>query len=222
MNNFQLNIIDTDSVSFCKQDGSFFTIEERKKLIKEINDLSPEFMQWSDDGYYKKVIALKTKNYVLQKEDGKVIFKGGCFKDQKKEPKLRQFMKDIINEVLEERYNYISVYNRYRDEILNITDITPWCSKKTLTLKVLEGSRLNETKLMDALSDSEYVEGDKMYVFYLQDDTLCLKENFKGEYNRKRLLKRLYDTVKIFSGIIDISQFTNYSLKKNLKELGIQ
>lgn len=219
MNNFQISNCDTDSISFCKNDRSFIPIDERKKLIKEINDLSPEFMQWADDGYYKKVVILKAKNYVLQTEEGKTTFKGSAFKDQKKEPALRQFMKDIINEILNETYDYIDIYNTYVEKILNLTDISEWCTKKTLSQNVLEGTRLNETKLMDALEDSEYVEGDKLYVFYLPDDTLCLKEKFSGEYNKKRLLKRLYDTVKIFKNILDIEQFKNYSLKKNLKEL---
>ena len=89
-------------------------------------------------------------------------------------------------------------------------------------MKVLEGTRLNETNIADAIEETEYVEGDKVHTFYLPDDTLCLKENFKGEYNKRRLLKRLYDTAKIFKNIIDINEFKNYSLKKNLKELGVE
>jgi hypothetical protein len=213
MNNFQIANVDTDSISFCKEDRSFIPVDERKALIKEINRLSPEFMEWADDGYYKKVVILKAKNYVLQTEEGKTTFKGSAFKDQKKEPALRQFMKDIINEILTERFNYLEVYNRYVKEICTLRDISKWCSKKTLTLNVLQGTRTNETKVMDAIEDSEYVEGDKMYVFYLPDKSLCLLENFKGEYDKAKLLKRLHDTVKIFKNIIDIKQFSNYSLK---------
>jgi hypothetical protein len=200
-------------------DGSYIPLEERKALVKEINEVSPEFMLWDDDGYYKKVIILKAKNYILQKEDGKITYKGSSIKDQKKEPALRSFINDIIAEILNETFDYLKVYNKYVDEILHITDIKPWCSKKTLTSKVLEGTRTNETKVMDAIEDTEYVEGDKMYVFYLPDKSLCLLENFKGEYDKAKLLKRLHDTVKIFKNILDISQFKNYSLKKNLKEV---
>lgn len=221
MNNFQIANCDTDSISFCKPDGSFIPIEERKGFVKEINDISPEFMLWADDGYYKKVIILKAKNYVLQKEDGKITYKGSSIKDQKKEPALKQFMKDIFNEILNDSFNYVAVYERYVHDILNLTDITPWCTKKTLTSKVLEGTRTNETKVMDAIQGTEYVEGDKLYVFYLEDNSLCLKENFKGLYNKKRLLKRLYDTIEIFENVIDISVFKNYSLVNNMKELGI-
>jgi hypothetical protein len=204
-----------------KLDAGIFSKEEQIKYTSELNELFPELINWELEDIFSNVIVLKAKNYILKREDGKVIYKGSALKSSKTEPKLKQFLYDIINEILEERYDYISVYNRYRDEILNITDITPWCTKKTLSSTVMESTRANETKVMDAISESEYVEGDKFYVFYKEDDTLCLKENFKGEYNKKRLLKRLYDTVKIFSGIIDINQFPKYYNKKLLKELGV-
>lgn len=219
MNNFQIVNCDTDSISFCKADLSFLAIDERNKLIKEINDLSPEFMQWADDGYYKKVIVLMAKNYVLQKEDGKTIFKGSAFKDAKKEPALKQFMKDIIAEMLNETYDYLKVYHLYVQEIVNLKDITKWCTKKTISTKVLTGTRSNETKVMDMIKSTEYVEGDKVYCFYLEDSSLCLLENFKGEYNKKRLLKRLYDTMDIFENIIDMKQFPKYHNKKELEGL---
>lgn len=220
--NFQIVNADTDSISFCKSDLSFLSVEERKALIKEINDISPEFMDWADDGYYKKVVILKAKNYVLQKEDGKITIKGSAFKDQKKEPALRQFMKDIVNEILNETFDYIGVYNRYVTEILEIKDISKWCSKKTITPKVLEANDTGKKKVMKAIENTEYVEGDKLYVFYKNDNSLCLLENFDGkDYSKKRLLKRLHDTVKIFKSIIDIAQFPNYSLIKKLKEMGI-
>ena len=221
MYNFQLVNCDTDSIMVSKLDAGIFSKEEQIKYTSELNELFPELINWELEDIFSNVIVLKAKNYILKREDGKVIYKGSALKSSKTEPKLKQFLYDIINEILEERYDYISVYNRYRDEILNITDITPWCTKKTLSSTVMESTRANETKVMDAISESEYVEGDKFYVFYKEDDTLCLKENFKGEYNKKRLLKRLYDTVKIFSGIIDINQFPKYYNKKLLKELGV-
>jgi len=222
MYDFILGPVDTDSISICKQDFSEFSKEEQYKLIAEINDILPELIKYEHDGYFPKIIITAAKNYILKDENSKITYKGSSFKDSKKEPALKNFMKDIINEILNETFDYLSVYNRYRDEILHITDITPWCSKKTITMKVLEGTRLNETNIADAIEETEYVEGDKVHTFYLPDDTLCLKENFKGEYNKRRLLKRLYDTAKIFKNIIDINEFKNYSLKKNLKELGVE
>ena len=184
-------------------------------------------MIWADDGYYKKVVILKAKNYVLYDPENtnlkkRLMYKGSAFKDAKKEPALRQFMKDVISEILNETYDYLKVYDRYVKEILDVKDMSRWCTKKTYTPAVSTSKRTNETKVLDAIAGTEYVEGDKFYVFYLEDKSLCLLENFKGEYDKSKLLKRLYDTIKIFDNIIDISVFPNYNLKRNKGLLNLE
>lgn len=212
----------TDSISFCKEDMSEFTQEEVEKLLKEINDLSPEFMQWENDGLYKHCIAVKAKNYILY--DGKKLtIKGSAFKSSTKPQALKNFMNEIIQCILDDKYNYDEIYKKYLKMIHNIKtteDVKLWSTKKTLTDKVLESERTNESKVRDALENSEYTEGDKFYVYYKSDDSLSLVENFDGDYNKTRLIKNLFDTSKTFNTIIkDSYTFTNYALKKNLKNL---
>ena len=49
---------------------------------------------------------------------------------------------------------------------------------------------------------------------------LKMDKNWDGkDQNVVKLLKRIYDTICIFSTILDIEQFTNYSLVKNYKTL---
>lgn len=219
MHNFQIANTDTDSISFCKPDGSFMPIEERKNLIKEINDLSPEFMLWADDGFYKKVIILKAKNYVLQKEDGSITYKGNSIKASTKEPALKEFIKRMIGAILEEKFNYVEIYNEYVKEIMNVKDMTRWVTRKTLSDTMIKSTRANETKVIEALKGTEYKEGDRFYTFFLPDDSQCLLENFKGEYSKDALLGKLFSTVKVFETIIDKKQFPNYTLKRNKKLL---
>ena len=57
--------------------------------------------------------------------------------------------------------------------------------------------------------------GDKLRVFFAEDKSLCLEENWHGQHDKKVLLAKLYKTLKIFSNVIDIKQFKNYALKKN-------
>jgi len=212
--NFQLVNCDTDSISFCKSDGSFMPLEERKALIKDINDKSPEFMQWADDGYYKKVIIVKAKNYILQKENGELTYKGSAIKAPGKPLALREFIKKIIDLMLNDQANYLEVYNGYAKEILNVQDITRWADRKTLTSTTFESTRTNETKVMDAIQGTEYVEGNRIWTFFKSDKTLSLVENFDGDYDKTALLKKLYNTIEIFAEILDINQFPNYSLSK--------
>lgn len=224
--NFRICNADTDSIAFCKDDLTLISEEERKSLVKEINDISPEFMQWADDGYYKFLICIKSKNYVLQTFDGKIKIKGSALKDQKKEPALLEFLREIINSILNEKYNYSEIYNQYVHEILNLKDIKRWATKKTITEKVLNGTRTNETKVMDALKGTEFSEGDKVYVYFDTEKNLKLVSNYHNDHNVQHMLKRLYDTSVILtgkkkedSGIIPKGTFVNYSLVKEFKTL---
>lgn len=227
--NFKLPNLDTDSISFAKHDEYFITKEERKSLLKDINNQFPEKIKFSDDGYYSHFLVIKAKNYIMRYDDEyfkeeilpknpnakQIIYKGSAIKASNKSPALKQFIKDIIEAILTDKNNYLEIYNNYAKEILSITDIKRWATKKSITDKVLNGTRLNETKVKDAIDNSEYKEGDKIYCYYNENDELILVENFKNDYSKKRLLKALYDTSKIFNTIIDKEIFKNYTLKKN-------
>jgi hypothetical protein len=111
------------------------------------------------------------------------------------------------------------IYNKYVKEILNITDISRWASKKTVTSNVLNGTRKNETNVKDAIINTEYAEGDKIYTYFREDDTLGLAENFDGKYNKARLLEKLYKTALVFELVISKETFINYKLKRSQKLL---
>ena len=65
-------------------------------------------------------------------------------------------------------------------------------------------------------------EGDKAYFHFKSDGSLGLAEKFDGDYDKNKLLSKLFKTSKIFENIIDIEKvFTNYSLKKNKEKLDI-
>jgi len=215
MNNFQIANADTDSISFCKKDGSFIPKIERESLIKEINGISPEFMLWADDGYYKKVIIVAGKNYILQDEKGKLKIKGSGLKAPGKEKALREFIKEVIDCMLEDRNDYVEIYKKYAKEIINMKDISRWVSRKTISSKTLTSQRSNETKIVDAIKGTEIVEGNRAYFFFKSDDSLSLLENFDGDYSIDKLLKKLYDTGQVFDAVLNMEMFPNLSLKRN-------
>jgi DNA polymerase I len=217
---------DTDSISFCKADQSPITKEELKSLLDELNSLSPEKILWEDDGYFEKVIALKAKNYILF--DGKKIkIKGNSLKATVKAPALKELLKRFIETMvkIDDREEMIKtlqyIYLEYMNEIHSgITDIKRWSVRKTLTSTMEDSDRANETKVMDAIQGSDYREGDRFYTFYRSDDTICLVENFNGDYNKDRLFKNIFDTICTFDTILPIKDlFFNYELKRNKKHL---
>lgn len=235
MHNFIIGPTDTDSISFSKSDMSGFTKEEMEKLLKEINEISPEFIEWEPDGYYKKCLVLKAKNYVLLDFNDKKTTKGSALTDAKRPKIYLQFMEDLVDYLLTDRADQINdLYKKYIKQAINIQDIHPWCKKVTITDKILnckghyklskdqlkaKGLRSNETKVYDALKGKHVQEGDKIYVYFQEDRTLALDSDFDGKYSKPDMLKGLHSCLKVFKNVLDIDQFVNYSLKKNYKVL---
>lgn len=219
INNLQIVNADTDSIAICRKDGSFISIEDRQKILDELNSLFDSQIKFEDDGYYKKVIVVKSKNYVLDGE--KLIIKGSGLKATMKEKALQVYIKDVISLLLTDNTNeLLPHYMRYVDEICNLTDISNWCSKKTITKSVLDAEITTQQRILAAVEHVEGLqEGDKVYVFFETPEKLTQASDFKGKYSRKKLFDKLFKTIKIFENIIDVKQFPNYALKGNQKKL---
>lgn len=210
---------DTDSISFNHSEGKDLSKEERDVLLKDLNSQFPKRISWEDDGYYRTICVLKAKNYIM--DDGKKVkYKGSAIKASTKPPALKEFIKRMIGSILEGKTDYTEIYTSYIKEVGNITDIKRWATRKTISDKVLESERTNEAKVRDAIEGTEIVEGDRIWVYYKEDNSLSLIEKFDGNYNKERLLKNVYDTAKIFDTVLDCKElFPNYALKKNKAKL---
>lgn len=220
MYNFKLVNADTDSITVCKQDGSPFSDEENKDLLLELNSLFPKEISWEPDGQFESVVVLKAKNYILWDGKKKKI-KGSALRGSAREKALAEFIGKFSDLLLEQRFDdLVALYDTYTKEITNIKDITRWSSKKTVTEKVLNPERTNEQKVLDALAGTEYSVGDKRYFYFSTlNKSLKLQDQWCNDHDIDVLLKKLHNTVKIFDSVIDLSQFPNYSLKKNRKLL---
>lgn len=218
---YVLGPVDTDSISICKKDMSEFSKEEQESLIEEINALLPEYIKYAHDGYFKRCVAIRAKNYILY--DGrKIKVKGSALKATTKSPAMKEMIDEFIQclcfiqDETERNEKLREIYNNYCREAKSVTDISRWSSRKTISSTMMASTRTNETKVMDALKGSSYVEGDRVRVFYMPDDSLCLVENFKGEYNSSRLLENIYDTASVFETVLPTKElFVKYALKKN-------
>jgi DNA polymerase elongation subunit (family B) len=210
---------DTDSIMFCKEDQSEFSENEQNELLTEINGLFPSQIHFEHDGIYPSVLILKAKNYALW--DGqKLKIKGSALKGGGKEMALKELMNEVLHALIASRQDFREIYDKYVKEALNISQIKRWSAKKTITPSVMNPERLNEQKVLDAINGSDYAEGDKVWVYFKSDNTLELAENFKGDYNRNRMLAKLYKTMETFENVLDVKELLpNYSLKRNKKLL---
>ena len=232
---FTLVNVDTDSFSFStKKRLKLVTKEQAKKkgiepidefqdLIDEINSLYPDGILWEDDGYFKRGIVIRAKNYIFQrdpvlikKSGEKEFMKKGTFNSRAREKRLQEFMNDAIMLMLNKKKDQIfHLYNNYAKEILEIEDITDWCKTKTITQKVLNPKTAENEKVLATIKKIHFQEGDKIKIFYLDEDNMELLTHFSGKYYTDKYLEKLYDTLSIFDGVYDVSVFPNYKLKKN-------
>lgn len=229
--NFVIPNGDTDSITFCKPDFLGLSEEEQRDLIEEINHVSPEYMDWEPDGYFKCVIVLKSKNYILLDQNNKITLKGSGLKDSKKEIALKELMSEVIDGLLYEKNNLQAVYDKYKAEALNVQDITRWSVKKTVSKKLLESDRKNETDVVDALSGLDLREGDKYLIYNAVDGQrqihvkgepqfykktglpkmepntfLKRAELWSGDQDTEHLLDRIWKTLQIFGAVVDLGK----------------
>ena len=242
--NFRLGPVDTDSISFYKEDGSEFTAEEQEKLLKEINSIMPSKIEFEDDGYFESILIIKAKNYILRDFKGKVKVKGSASTDPKREPALKEMLNLLIADIMDnDSKNCVDIYNKYCLEAYNIQDIDRWTTKKSITKAVLNPTRTNEQKVLNAVRHKSPKEGDKFWLYsaidgekqdvkkgervFLKDGTpkmvdnciLKLNEDWSGDEDKWHYVKRVYMTLEILKNVLDISQFTKYHLKSNRKLL---
>lgn len=220
---FILGPVDTDSISFSKKDMTEFTQEEQDHLLNELNSYLPEKIKMADDGYFKACLVVKAKNYVLQYIDGRVKIKGSALKATTKPKALQQYIRDVINLLLEDKKDeIINIYHKYIKDVLNLNDITPWCSKRTITNKVLNAERTNEQKVLDAIEGMEQKqEGTKIYTYFTPDGSLKLRENWNKDHDPYKLIEGLYKTSEVLEPVIDLNKFIKYHLKTKRKLLDL-
>jgi DNA polymerase I len=209
--------INADTDSFLYTPNRRLSDSEFNEQIKEINSLFPEQIRWEDDGKFKRVVVVKAKNYVLQDYEGNTTIKGSALKASMKEPALKEFIERFINQLLlsDSEKPLVDLYNEYALEISDVQDINRWCSSKNITYAVLTSKRKNEAKIRDALKGTNYNEGDRIHVFFDNDDSLCLNTNYTGTYSLDRLYEKLFKTAQIFKNVLDVAKFPNYKLKRH-------
>lgn len=210
---------DTDSITIY-QEGKAYSDEEIVGLVTEINSILPEYINFELDAAYDVLVVFKAKNYAYREGD-KITMKGSAVKASTKSAALKEYLKKTILDLLylKSQEEMQATYKSYVKEASNLQtpeQIMRWASRKTLSSTMQESERANETKVMDALKGSKYVEGDRFYTLFKDDGSLFLAENFDGNYNKAHLYKSVHSTAKILDGVLPKELFLNYALKKNL------
>lgn len=212
--NFILVNADTDSISICKANCDPFTEEEQLQLLSEINEISPPKIHWEHDGLYSHMLVVKAKNYAYMDGD-KLKVKGSALLANYKEPALKEFLELSIKGLMFGECPSV-LYNKVAKKInAGHIKIDDWCSKKTVTEKVLSPERTQEEKILNAIKEAgKHVGlGDKIYTYFREDGTVALLESYNNDHCPRKLLEKLFKTAKVLESVVKITDFPNYSLK---------
>ncbi len=242
-NDWILVNLDTDSLSFAKKDHSAFTDDELVSIETKLNEIM--YSHWGDDGYFDNMLISKAKNYVMKERGSDELkYKGSSFKDSKKEPALKQMMKDLVDSLIFTKGNEVDIFERYIRMACDIDDINNWAIKKSITQKLLTSERTNESKVRDAFKGREFQEGEKIFVFnsvdgltqlirkgepifykktgepkMIPNTIISLVEDYKGSYDKEHYVRRVYKTLKILENVLDLTKFERYDTVKGMKIL---
>lgn len=220
---------DTDSIMFCKKNMEPFSELEQDNLLNELNTLLPSKIRFEHDGIFSRVVYLKAKNYVMVDSKGKRKIKGSALKSATLEPIFKLFLNEMVDLLIDDKQDLlVSVYERYVAMIENITDITPWCKKQTLSKTTYDSPRKNESNVIDAIKGKEYGPGDKIYLITTvkmeptgelykvgankgqpkmkKVKVLVLKEDFAGEYDKITYYDKLYKCIQRFKTVLPIKE----------------
>lgn len=217
-----------------------------KKITLEYDGLykAPEESQFKNG-----LVVVKSKNYILIDKNKMKLKGSSLTDQKKEKALLEMIKDighSILNGI---NYEELSdIYHKYCLEAINVQDIKRWCVKKTITKAVVDcannpDARTNEKKVWDAVKHLSPQEGDKVLMydsidgeiqavakgepqFYkdgrpkmVPNTILKLHTDFKKDTIDEKLLKRVYDTLKIFSTLLDMDKFVDYSKPKNRKLL---
>ncbi len=165
--------IDTDGIYFVPPGGSEDMGKEKKERFRgEFHKWLPEGIEVEFDGEYKGMFSYKMKNYALLTYDGEVIIKGGALRSRGLEPFQRDFMKDAIRLLLEDKEQMVPALKKEYESAIRESRWPIERLAKTEMLrdspsvyrnKVEKGKRGRAAAYELALrSDREYRAGDQV------------------------------------------------------------
>jgi len=185
--------IDTDGVYFTPPDAISDEAAERA-YIAEIGKSLPEGIRLAFDGRFKRMLSLKTKNYVLQTESGKIILKGASLRSRADERYGRRFLSKAIDCLLE--HDLKGVAQLYASTIQDLLErrvpIEDLARRERVTEKTFQsGQKRRSAAVAEGVAIGEHV-----MVYERADGSLGLLADYQGDENPKYYMDKLYKFAK--------------------------
>lgn len=187
--------VDTDGVYFTSPDSSSDYVD---RLVGSIQ--VPQGIALEVGGIYDKMISLKTKNYILENGDKRVVA-GASLNNRHVEPIFRDFIDEAIELCLYGDPNELDlIYRKYALEILKGPGATRLARKERVTEKTL-APKTPRWKLAAAIGKKAQ-EGDYVWVYNTRDHLIRLSDEYHDDEDTTYYMGRLYEMVERFRPVL--------------------
>ena len=187
--------IDTDGVYF-KPPTSITTEDAAEEYVAQISGKLPSGINLAFDGRYAGMASLRTKNYALLGQDGRMILKGSGLRSRREERVLRQFLEDAARSVIEDsprrvRDLYLDTALAVQQRQLAPEEIARW---ETITEKTFTSE---SNKRVALAAEGERI-GERVPVYQRADGNLARLDDYDQDEDVDYLLRRLNDMGRRF------------------------
>jgi DNA polymerase, archaea type len=161
--------VDTDGVYFVPPPGIEGEAAEQA-YVASVGSILPEGVRLAFDGRYRRMISLKTKNYVLESYDGKVVLRGASLRSRSDEPFFREFLRTAIGCLLEAKPQEASALYLRAAMLLGSNSVEPLqlSRRERVTSKTFRSGQ--KKRLAEAAAGIS--EGDYVLVYSRTDGSL--------------------------------------------------
>ena len=190
--------IDTDGIYFVPSEN-IKSAKDEGELVKKLSDSLPEGIDVEYDGRYKAMLSYKIKNYALLDYEGRIIIKGSGLRSRGLEKFQREFLRNMINLLLNNKTEDIEkLYKSYIEKIeKHEGGITMLSKTETLSeslesyQKKIKEKKRNKSAIYELAiaSEKRYQTGDQIsYYVAGKGKKIKVFENCKliSEWNEKK------------------------------------
>ncbi len=181
--------IDTDGVYFSPPPGMQGEQHERE-MVERAGTVLPESIRLAFDGRYRRMLSLKTKNYVLETWSGRRILRGSSLRSRADEKFGRDFLANAISLLMEGNTAQLhSLYTETMQQLLSGGFAAQELARRErVTAKTFSSSQ----KRRNAHAAEGVPIGDFVQVYERRDGSLGRLEEYAQDEDRAYYAGKLY------------------------------
>jgi DNA polymerase I len=183
--------VDTDGIYFVPPPDVRGEAAEAAFVVR-VGAALPEGINLIHDGSYPAMLSLMVKNYVLQRPDGHLVFRGASMRSRADEPFGREFIETAVGLLLENRLDeltelYVAIARDIHDGNIPVEKL---CRRERITQKTFESSLKKRSKA--AAQELGAKVGDYVRVYETKSGDLKPVRSYDKDEDRDHYVDKLY------------------------------